>query len=140
MKNNTITIETTEQEANLLRHVQEYFKVKKVVKDFNADLRDYKKEHELTPRIEELKKELKKLKTELAVDKMVMDMKEDLDSSKERMTLLKDIITQEMLETGQEEVFYEGKKLRLVKLLKESSSQLPMPNIPYAEEIKLESN
>jgi len=107
----------------LKTHVEEYFKLKKVIKDFNADVRDLKKEHEVTPRIEELNKEIKKLRTELATDKMIMDIKEDLDSAKERFTLLKDIILQEMMEEGVESVPHDGKMIKVVQVMKEAKDQ-----------------
>lgn len=107
----------------LQTNVEEYFKIKKSLKEINADIKDAKKSHELTEEIEEMSKKLKETKTKLANDPILNDLKEDADALKERFVLLKDIIKQELIDEGKEQVEYEGKVIKLIQVMKEESSK-----------------
>jgi len=107
----------------LQTNVEDYFKVKRLLKELNADLRDAKKNHELAEEIEELSKKLKKLRRDLMADQLIDELKEEIDTHKERMSLLKDIIKQEMIETETETVPFDGRVLKLVPTMKEGKDQ-----------------
>lgn len=103
----------------LQTNVEEYFKIKRMLKELNGDLRDFKKNHDLHEEIEEFAKKLKKMRNDLMSEQVIVDLKEEIDSAKERLGLLKEIIRQEMLDEGTDEVPFEGRKIKLVQVMKE---------------------
>lgn len=128
----------------LQENVEEYFKVKRTLKEMNADLRDAKKNHPLQEEIEEITKKVKQTRKDLMADPIILDLKDEIDTLKERFNLLKDIIKQEMLEQETEEVQFDGRKIKLVRVMKEVRDQAVSPKgkkvMPDRSEIEIDEN
>ncbi len=107
----------------LQTNVEEYFKLKKSIKELNGDIRDAQKNHALAEEIEEASKKLKEARAHLSSDPMITDLKEEVDAMKERFNLIKDIIKQELIDEGQDRVEYDGRVISLVKVMKEGKDE-----------------
>lgn len=103
--------------------VQEYFDLKEQIKTLRADLKDITTQHEHFQEREELKKKVKLLNEEIKDDEDIKGLKAKIDQIKERMDLLKELIRIELIDTAQEEVKKDGRKLKLVYVLKEMKDE-----------------
>lgn len=113
-------IETKPTEGD---RVEEYFQLKDSLRTFRNDLKDLK---ESQPDFEELKKLVEKTKTlrqRLTNNEDIAILQDKVDGIKERMDLIKEIIKTELIESQQEEVKHNGRKLRLVQVIKELRDQ-----------------
>lgn len=104
-------------------HVEDYFKVKRLLKELRADLSDAKKNHELTEEIESTAKKLKKMRVDLMADELVNELKEEVDTQADRMKMLKEVIRQEMVEEETTSVSYDGRVIKLVQVMKEGKDE-----------------
>lgn len=68
-------------------------------------------------------KKVKELKEEVKNDETVKTLTEKLSVNKERMELLKELIRIELLESAQEEVKRNGRKLKIMNILKEMKDE-----------------
>ncbi len=103
-----------EQEARL----DEYFEIKDTVSTLRADLKDFVDNHPMTEKINELKKELKGLKEELADDDGYVAIKGKIKGLKDRQDLIKEIILAEMKESGVKTVKHGENEIVIVESLK----------------------
>ena len=128
----------------LQENVKEYFKVKRTLKELNADLRDAKKNHVMQEELEEVNKKVKQLRKELMSDPIVLDLKDEVDVLKERFSLLKDIIKQEMIDQKTDEVQFEGRKIKIIQVMKEVRDQTVSPKgkggKPDRSDIEIDEN
>jgi|SRR5690606_669014 len=99
--------------------VEEYFRLKGVIKTLRNDLKDYKAQHEATEELDKLTKKAKELRERIKEDETVRQLEEKISTTKERIELVKELIRLELLENAQEEVKKNGRKLKLVYILKE---------------------
>lgn len=110
-------------ETNLLGEVvdkvEEYFKLKGVLKTLRADLKDIQSQDEFHIELEKIMKRVKELKEKIAGNEDIMNLKEKIQVTKERQDLLKELIRIELLEEGRDEVEREDRKLKLLYILKE---------------------
>ncbi|HEX9804640.1 MAG TPA: hypothetical protein VGA67_03085, partial [Candidatus Dojkabacteria bacterium] len=97
----------------------EYFELKRVKKTLSDDLKDLTQNHENFEEAEKMKKELKILRDKINDNEDIRLIKEKVATIKERMELIKEIIKNELMETEEKEVKREGRKLKLVEVLKE---------------------
>lgn len=97
---------------------REYLEQAEVVKTLNADLKDATQSHERYEELEQLSKEVKRIRDEIANVTEVALIKEKRDGAKERLGLLKEILLAEMAEAGQSEVEFEGKKAKIISTMK----------------------
>lgn len=97
----------------------EYFELKEQMRALRADLKDFQVQHEDYKELEELNKKVKVLREKIKDNEDIKTLKSKIDQIKERMDLIKELIRIELIDTAQEEVIREGKKLKLVYILKE---------------------
>jgi hypothetical protein len=90
-----------------------------VVKELRAELKEFKESHEDFTKADKLAKELKILREKIANQTEVRILSDKIATLNERMELLKEIIKMQLLELNQEEIAHDGRKLKLVKVLKE---------------------
>ncbi|MFS8130448.1 MAG: hypothetical protein ACMG57_00565 [Candidatus Dojkabacteria bacterium] len=102
-----------------LDKVEEYFKLKGVIKTLRGDLKDIKDSLEAQIELEKLSKKTKELRDKVKGDETVFELSEKLATTRERLELIKELIRIDLIETAQEEVKRDGKKLKLVHVLKE---------------------
>lgn len=102
-----------------LDKVEEYFKLKGVIKTLRNDLKDIKDSLEAQIELEKLSKKTKELRDKVKGDETVFELTEKLGTTRERLDLIKELIRIDLIETAQEEVKRDGKKLKLVHVLKE---------------------
>ncbi len=106
-----------------LDKVEEYFKIKGVMRTLRNDLKDHKIQMTEHEELEKLQKKVKELREKVKEDETVKELTEKLMTMKERMELLKELIRIELLETAKEEVKKDGRKLKLVSILKEMKDE-----------------
>lgn len=110
-------------ETNLLGEVvdkvEEYFKLKGVLRTLRADLKDIQAQDEYYTELEKIMKRAKELKEKIAGNEDIMNLKEKIQTTKERQDLLKELIRIELLEEGKDEVERDDRKLKLLYILKE---------------------
>lgn len=99
--------------------VEEYFKLKGVVRTLRNDLKDFKTQHEATEELTKIVKKAKELRMRIKEDDTVKQLEEKISTTKERIELIKELIRLELLENAQEEVKKHGRKLKLIYILKE---------------------
>lgn len=102
-----------------LDKVGEYFKLKGVMRTLRNDLKDLKVQLPEYEELDKLAKRVKELRTKIKDDEQVKELTEKLQTTKERLELLKELIRIELLETAREEVKREGRKLRIINILRE---------------------
>ncbi|MEP7103132.1 MAG: hypothetical protein ABI721_00280 [Candidatus Dojkabacteria bacterium] len=102
-----------------LDKVEEYFKLKGVIKTLRNDLKDIKDSLEAQIELEKINKKVKELRDKVKGDETVFELSEKLSTTRERLDLIKELIRIDLIETAQEEVKRDGKKLKLVHVLKE---------------------
>lgn len=107
----------------LQTNLEEYFKLKRLLKELRADLKAETENHDLTEEIKEINLKVKKLRKDLNADPVITDIKDEIDTNKERFDLLKDIIKQEMIDSEVETVEFEGRSINLVKVMKEGKQK-----------------
>lgn len=103
--------------------LEEYFKTKETVKTLRVDLKDLKEEHPDFKEMEELNKQVKNLREKIKNDENIRIVSDKISTLKERMDLLKEIIKMEMKETENTEVKMNGRKLKIVEVLKEMKDE-----------------
>lgn len=101
------------------QRLEEYFKLKGVVKTLRNDLKDIKVQHEFYKEWEELSKKAKELSQMIKEDENIRLMSEKISTTRERMDLIKELIRIDMIERAMDEVKKDGKKLKLVNIIKE---------------------
>ena len=99
--------------------VDEYFKIKDSLKALRNDLKDHKVQMEEVKELDKVQKEVKKLREKIKEDETVHDLTEKIATVKERIDLVKELIRIDLLDGGQEEVKRNGRKLKLVSIIKE---------------------
>jgi len=99
--------------------VDEYFTTKRVIKDLRAELKEFKESHEEYLEADKLSKKLKNLRDKINNQTEVRILSEKIATLTERLELLKEIIKVQLIELEQEEIKHDGRKLKLVKVLKE---------------------
>lgn len=97
----------------------EYFELKEQARALRADLKDIQTQHEDYLELEELNKKAKILREKIKDDNDIKTLKAKIEQIKERMDLIKELIRIELIDTAQEEVVRDGRKLKLVYILKE---------------------
>lgn len=120
-------VENINTEANLatsvsdpnLDKVSEYFKIKKQIKTFRDDLKDIMDQMDEVVELKEIMKKVKELREKIKEREEIRLIKEKASTLKERLDLLKELIRLELIETAQQEVKKEGRKLKLIYILKE---------------------
>lgn len=114
-------------ETNLLGEVvdkvEEYFKLKGVLRTLRADLKDIQAQDEYYTELEKIMKRAKELREKIAGNEDIMNLKEKIQTTKERQDLLKELIRIELLEEGKEEVEKDDRKLKLLYILKELKNE-----------------
>lgn len=103
--------------------VEEYFKAKDIIRNLKKDIADLKMQD---PDTEELNKHIKKakeLREKINDNETIKELTEKVSTTKERQDLLKELIRIDLLEKAQEEVKRNGKKLKIVNVLKEMKDQ-----------------
>jgi hypothetical protein len=99
--------------------LDEFFKLKGVLKTLRNDLKDLKVQNEFYSEWEELAKKAKELSDIIKEDENIRLVREKISTVNERMALIKELIRIDMIEKGMEEFKKDGKKLRLVNVVKE---------------------
>ncbi len=103
--------------------VEEYLKTKEAIKTFREDLKELKEEHENFDEAEELAKQLKILRQNINNDENVRIISDKIATLKERLDLLKEIIKVQLKESEQKEIKRDGRKFKLVEILKEMKDE-----------------
>lgn len=101
----------------------EYFQIKQTLKTLRGDLKDLKEEH---PEYEDLKKlteKAKKIRDKIKTNQDIHLINDKIEQLKDRSDLIKEIVKQQLLDGGLEEVKGEYKSLKLVKILKEVKNE-----------------
>ncbi len=106
-----------------LDKVEEYFKLKGVMRTLRNDLKDLKAQSEDYAELTKIVKKAKELRDKIKEDENIRNITEKLEVTKERAELLKELIRIELLETAQEEVKRNGRKLKIVNILKEMKDE-----------------
>lgn len=106
-----------------LDKVGEYFKLKGVMRTLRNDLKDLKIQLPEYEELNKLTKRAKELRDKLKDDEQVKELTEKLQTTKERLELLKELIRIDLLETAREEVKREGRKLRIINILREMKDE-----------------
>lgn len=106
-----------------LNKVEEYFKLKGVIRTLRNDLKDYRAQKEEVRELEKLTKKSKELREKIKEDETIHELSEKISTSKERLDLIREMIRIELLETSREEVKHNGRKLKLVNILKEMKDE-----------------
>lgn len=106
-----------------LDKVEEYFRLKGVMRTLRNDLKDHKAQMPDNQELDKLSKKVKELREKVKDDETVKTLTEKMQTTKERVELLKELIRIELLETAKEEVKRHGRKLKLVHILKEMKDQ-----------------
>ncbi len=99
--------------------IEEYFQLKSSLKTIRRDLSEMKKEHEANDELKQLKEKAKLLKNKIKNDEEIYQVQQKLDNLNERIKLLKEIIKAELIQNNKNEVKREGRKLKIVPVLKE---------------------
>lgn len=99
--------------------LEEYFKLKEVLKTLRNDVKDLKVQHEFYKEWEEYSKKAKELSQMIKDDENIRLMSEKISTTRERMDLIKELIRIDMIERAMDEVKKDGKKLKLVNIVKE---------------------
>ena len=102
-----------------LDKVDEYFKTKGQLKTMRGDLKDIKTQMEDYIEMEKVGKKARELREKLKADETIHEMSEKISMLKERMDLLKEMIRIDLIDSGKEEVKKDGRKLKLVYIVKE---------------------
>lgn len=103
--------------------IEEYFKTKKVLKTLRGDLRDLKKNHDRAKELEELNKQVRFLRQEINNSEDIRIVSDKVAGLKERMDLLKEIIYSELKQSDEQEISLNGRKLKIVEVLKEMKDE-----------------
>ncbi len=103
--------------------VEEYFSTKRVIKDLRAELKEFKENHKDALEAEKINKQLKLLRDKIKNQTEIKILTDKIANLTERLELLKEIIKVQLLELEVEEIKHEGRKLKLVKVLKEMRDQ-----------------
>jgi len=111
-----------------LDKVEEYFKLKGVIRTLRNDLKDHKVQMPDNQELDKLSKKVKELREKVKDDETVKTLTEKMMVTKERVELIKELIRIELLETSKDEVKRNGRKLKLVHILKEMKDQEDKPN------------
>jgi len=106
-----------------LDKVEEYFKLKGVMRTLRNELKDHKMQMPEYKEFDDLSKKVKELREKIKDEETVKLLSEKMLVTKERVELLKELIRIELLETAKEEVKRNGRKLKLVHILKEMRDQ-----------------
>jgi len=106
-----------------LDKVEEYFRLKGVMRTLRNDLKDHKAQMPDNQELDKLTKKVKELREKVKDDETVKTLTEKMQTTKERVELLKELIRIELLETAKDEVKRHGRKLKLVHILKEMKDQ-----------------
>ncbi len=91
---------------------------KDFISELNKDLKEARQAHPLFGEIEEMRKEMKKKKDQMEADEAIDEIKDQLSTARERMQLLKEILTAKMEEQELEEVTAKDKKAVMIKSMK----------------------
>lgn len=103
--------------------VEEFYELKDSLKTFRADLKELKEQHEDTEELLKLAEKAKTLRQRIANSEDIMAIQDKVSTVKERMDLLKEIIKTELIESGQEEIKSNGRKFKIVQILKEMKEE-----------------
>lgn len=103
---------------DLTRDLEKILEQQDIIKEMRADLKDMQQSHPLFQEIEDKKKELKKLRDELAADDEIMRMKDEVANANDRLKLLKEILVARMQETEEVKVSSKGKEAVVVNNVK----------------------
>lgn len=103
--------------------LEEYFKTKETLKTLRNDLKDLKEEHPDFEEMEEFSKQLKEVREKINNDENIRIISDKISTLKERTDLLKEIIKMELKETEVTEVKMNGRKLKIVEVLKEMKDE-----------------
>ncbi len=110
-----------------LDKVEEYFKTKGQLKTMRGDLKDIKTQMEDYIEMEKIGKKARELREKLKSDETIHEMSEKISMLKERMDLLKEMIRIDLIDSGKEEVKKDGRKLKLVYIVKEGKDDNNLP-------------
>ncbi len=103
--------------------VEEYFEIKGTIKTLRDDLKELKENHDDFEELEALNKKVKELRANIKNNEDIRIVEEKLSDLKERQNLLKEIIKVQLVEMNQEEVKQDGRKLKIVQVLKEMKDE-----------------
>lgn len=106
-----------------LDKVEEYFKLKDSLRVLRNDIKDIKLQQPEVQDLEKLQKKIKEMRENIKEDESIKNMTEKIVVVKERMELLKELIRIELLDTAQEEVKRNGRKLKIVSILREMKDE-----------------
>lgn len=101
----------------------EYFQLRRALKDMRAELRALREEHPDTEELKQLTEKAKRLRLKIREDEQISKLQRDIETANERSKLLKEIIKAELIETEQDEVVRDGRKLKLVREIKEMKDE-----------------
>jgi TolA-binding protein len=104
---------------NSIDKVDEYFEIKNQIKTLRRDFKQFQEDHPNYVKLQDLNKKIKKLREEIRETEEIKNIKNKIDELKERQELLKELIRINLIESDQEEVKRNGKKLKLIPVLKE---------------------
>ena len=99
--------------------VEEYFKLKDSMRVLRNDIKDIKLQQPEVQELEKMQKKIKEIRENIKEDESIKEMTEKMVVVKERMELLKELIRIELLDNAQEEVKRNGRKLKIVSILRE---------------------
>lgn len=102
-----------------LDKVEEYFRLKDSLRVLRNDIKDIKLQQPEVQEMEQLMKKVKEIRENIKEEESIKNMTEKMQVVKERMDLLKEIIRIELLDKAQEEVKRNGRKLKIVSILRE---------------------
>lgn len=106
-----------------LDKVEEYFRLKGVLRTLRNDLKDHKAQMPEHEELDKVSKRVKELREKIKDDETVKTLTEKTQTTKERLELIKELIRIELLETAREEVKRNGRKLKIINILREMKDQ-----------------
>ncbi|CAG1020120.1 hypothetical protein DOJK_00108 [Patescibacteria group bacterium] len=102
-----------------LDKVEEYFKLKDIIRTLRNDVKDLKLQKPEVEELDKIIKRAKEIRETIKDDESIKALSEKIETARERLDLLKELIRIDLLEKAQEEVKRNGRKLKVVSVLKE---------------------
>lgn len=102
-----------------LDKVEEYFKLKDILRTLRNDIKDLKLQKPEVEELDKILKRAKEIRETIKDDDSIKALAEKIETGRERLDLLKELIRIDLLEKAQEEVKRNGRKLKVVSVLKE---------------------
>lgn len=115
--------ESTSQIDDSIDKISEYFQIKGTLKTLRGDLKDLKENHEDYDELKRLQEKVKLLRQRIKDNEDIHILEDKIGMLKERQDLIKEIIKAELIDSAEEEIKHDGRKLKLIQTLKEMKDE-----------------